>query len=225
MSESASPPPLQYFTNGVNDALARITPQAAFNAASGLKQNGAAYALIGTGITLMSVRPHKVENKRIERTCMGEGTGTFFHWLQADRENVHYDRDALASGLFGPVSEGKLSDPAFDLARKDLDLCNVFLALSRGMYDLQDLPAAIKHNGYAGRQGYQAFVALAAHMPEPPSMQPYKAEIVLALAKTGAPDLPLFNLGKVEIVQSNDHSDRPSLRAESHAGRVAYTPA
>lgn len=212
MSDQALPPSSN-LKDRINTALARLNVRKAYDALGVAASKQAKYALIPLGIPLMSVRPHLVESKSIERTRMGEGTGQYFHWLQTDRASIRYEADVLESSLFGPVKDGRLASPAYDLARKDQDLCNVFFALAGGMYDLQDEPALqVLQQGLADEarkvegKPAQAFLSVAAHAPREGSMQPFRAELVLALAMPETVDTPLINLTPFELVQSNYES-------------------
>lgn len=233
MSDNALPQhsPSSSLKDRINAALAKIDPVEAYERMCTARSMHLDYALLPLGIKLMTVRPDQVEEKSIERTCMGEGTGDYFTWLQVNRTDVRYGQDVLESGLFGPANESGLCDASFDLQRPDLDLCNVFFALSGGIYELQEEPGLqklqqgiTKHVHSSDHLPTQAFIALVARAPEEGSMQPYRAELVLAVAETDKLDTPVFNLTPFELVQSNSRSSsgKKPLRVKSQLKKVSF---
>ncbi len=230
MSSSALPPDSlsaaaeSNLKSRINAAFSTLKPKQLFNLLTQAKDKGQPYALIGSGIKAFAARSTQVKLEMRGTSSMGRDTGESELWIQTKANNLSYDADVLNCGLFGENRDGKLIAPPFDLNREEIDLCNVYFVLSKGMPDLQDIPALSQLNASLAAKGYQAWVAVAARMPGEVSVKPYEAEFVLALAASDADTAPMFNLSEHKLMASN-YSGRQRLQPlPAHKPAALYQP-
>jgi hypothetical protein len=221
----------------VNQAFLDYEPREVFNALKQAENSQNKFLLLGTGICLFTVNHDNVGYESVVRQDWTgeERKKNADLWLNVAQGDILYGTDVLDSGLFGRVKDGKLTSRTFPLDQSPLDLCNLFFALASKMCRMQDIAALSDNRFVAVRgRGYELYTALAMHIPGKTSVDPCRAEIVMAV-KIPHPDNgrlrpetnthpPLFNFSKYHVLPNPiDNKHPPAL--PPHKPSALYVPA
>lgn len=221
----------------VNQAFEGYGPREVLNALGRAENSQNKFLLLGTGICLFTVDHDNIGYESVVRQDWTgeERKKNADLWLNVSPENIVYGAGVLDSGLFGGFKDGKLTSRTFPLDQTPLDLCNLFFALSAKMCRLQDIEALSDSRFAAVRgRGYELYTALAMHIPGQASVDPCRAEIVMAV-KVPLPDKsrlspetnthpPLFNLSKYHVLPNPIDNKRPAA-LPPHKPSALYVPA
>lgn len=207
----------------VNQAFLAHGPRDVFNALRTAEDSQKKFLLLGTGICLFTVNHDNVGYESVVRQDWTgeERKKTADLWLNVSPENIIYGAGVLESGLFGRVKDGKLTSRNFPLDQSPLDLCNLFFALASKMCHMQDIEA-LSGSRFSKifKQGCTLYTALAMHIPGQASVDPCRAEIVMAV-RFHRPDNgrlrpetnthpPLFNISTYPVLPNPIDNKHPA---------------
>lgn len=236
-SETSADSAARALKERVNLAFLDYEPREVFNALKHAEESQNKFLLLGTGLHLFTVDHDNVGYEHVVRQ---DWTGEEKKhdsdlWLNVAPENILYGADVLDSGLFGKVEDGRLTSKTFPLDQNPIDLCDLFFALASKMCHMQDI-GALSDNKFSkiSKQGYTLYTALAMHIPARASVDPCRAEIVMAV-KPPHPDNgrlrpetnthpPLFNLSKYHILPNPIDNKHPAA-LPPHKPSALYVPA
>ena len=154
---------------------------------------GKSYALIPADEVLVEVGCADVKARREEHYAMSHSCGYDDLYLDTKMQAVRFGAGVMQSGLMGALDQGRLIDSPFKLNEEDIDLCNVFYALSHQFAGHKYKADLSRLNARLQQRQLKAFPAISIAAPDTPGESSYKAELVLAVCLIDKKEPVLFN--------------------------------
>lgn len=226
----------------ISQAFLAYEPRQVFKHLADAEASHKPFLLLGTSIHLFTVLHDRVTYEmRTRQSLTSKDKRDPDLWLLTNPADIHYGPDVLESALFGQTENDRLVSRNFNLNRDSIDLSDLFFALGGKMGNIQDIEAFTddRFGAILKKRGYTPYTALAMHIPEQISVDPCRAEIVLAI-KFPVPDNcrlrpepgvdthpPLFNRSRNYRVLPNpiDEKHPRSLRACEPSALYVSAPA